>query len=110
MNWLPLTSADQLNQIKSAAGYSIIFKHSTRCPISSMAKRKVELDWDSLPSDTPLYYLDLIAYREVSALVAEVFRVHHESPQLLLIKDGECVYESSHGDISIDETMDQMAG
>ena len=105
MNWTQLQSPDQLNEIKNLPGYSLIFKHSTRCSISMMAKRRFELDWDSLPEELPLYFLDLIQYREISNQIAQLFHVHHESPQLLLIKDGECVLDQSHGGISVDETL-----
>ena len=105
MNWISLESAEQLNSIKQYQGYSLIFKHSTRCSISMMAKKRFELDWDDLPADMPLYFLDLISYRDLSKQVADVFQVHHESPQLLLIKDGECVLDQSHGQISVDEAL-----
>jgi bacillithiol system protein YtxJ len=105
MNWISLESADQLNSIKQYQGYSLIFKHSTRCSISMMAKRRFELDWEDLPEDMPLYFLDLINYRDISAEVAQLFHVHHESPQLLLIKDGECILDQSHGGISIEEAL-----
>ena len=105
MNWIQLQSTDQLNEIKNLPGYSIIFKHSTRCSISMMAKRRFELDWDSLPEELPLYFLDLIQYREISNQIAQLFHVHHESPQLLLIKDGECILDQSHGGISVDEAL-----
>jgi bacillithiol system protein YtxJ len=105
MNWTQLRSTDQLNEIKNLPGYSIIFKHSTRCSISMMAKRRFELDWDSLPEELPLYFLDLIQYREISNQIAQLFHVYHESPQLLLIKDGECILDQSHGGISIDEAL-----
>lgn len=105
MNWTQLQSIDQLNEIKSLPGYSIIFKHSTRCSISMMAKRRLELDWDSLPEETPLYFLDLIQHREISNQIAQLFHVYHESPQLLLIKDGECILDQSHSGISIDEAL-----
>lgn len=105
MNWTQLQSTDQLNEIKNLPGYSIIFKHSTRCSISMMAKRRFELDWDSLPEELPLYFLDLIQYREISNQIAQLFHVHHESPQLLLIKDGECILDQSHGGISVDEAL-----
>ncbi len=105
MNWTQLQSTDQLNEIKNLPGYSIIFKHSTRCSISMMAKRRFELDWDSLPEEIPLYFLDLIQYREISNQIAQLFQVYHESPQLLLIKDGECILDQSHGGISIDEAL-----
>jgi monothiol bacilliredoxin len=109
MNWISLTSADQLNEIKNHEGYSLIFKHSTRCSISMMAKRRFELDWEDLPEDMPLYFLDLISYRELSAQVAQLFHVHHESPQLLLIKDGECVLDQSHGAISVEEALSVLS-
>ena len=105
MNWIQLQSTDQLNEIKNLPGYSIIFKHSTRCSISMMAKRRFELDWDSLPEELPLYFLDLIQYREISNQIAQLFHVYHESPQLLLIKDGECILDQSHGGISVDEAL-----
>lgn len=108
MNWIPLENIEKLQEIKNAPGYSILFKHSTRCSISLMAKKKFEFEWDSLPEETPVYYLDLLQNRNISNTVAEIFKVHHESPQLLLIKDGECVYESSHGEISAEETAEQM--
>jgi bacillithiol system protein YtxJ len=105
MNWIALESADQLNNIKQEAGYSILFKHSTRCSISMMAKRRFELDWDQLPENLPLYFLDLIKYRDLSSQIAQDFHVHHESPQLLLIKDGECILDQSHGAISVEEAL-----
>ena len=105
MNWTQLQSTDQLNEIKNLPGYSIIFKHSTRCSISMMAKKRFELDWDDLPENLPLYFLDLIQYREISNQIAQLFHVYHESPQLLLIKDGECILDQSHGGISVDEAL-----
>ena len=100
-----MESADQLSIIKDQPGYSVIFKHSTRCPISMMAKRRFEMDWDKLPADIPLYFLDLIKYRDISNQIALDFHVYHESPQVLLIKAGECVLDQSHGGISVDEAL-----
>lgn len=108
MNWTLLESAEQVEEIKQQKGYSLIFKHSTRCSISLMAKRRLELDKDNLPEEVSLYFLDLIRYRDISAKVASVFHVHHESPQVLLIKDGECILDQSHGGISVDEAMTVM--
>jgi len=108
MNWTSLESAEQLNGIKQNQGYSIIFKHSTRCSISLMAKRRFELDWENLPDNVPLYFLDLIKYRDLSNQVAQDFQVHHQSPQLLLIKDGECILDQSHGGISLEEALSEL--
>jgi bacillithiol system protein YtxJ len=109
MNWTSLDSADQINGIKHQEGYSVIFKHSTRCSISMMVKKRFELDWDKLPGELPLYFLDLIKYRELSNQVATDFQVYHESPQLLLIKDGECVLDLSHGQVSVEEALSVIA-
>ena len=108
MNWTSLESANQVDAIKQQQGYSLIFKHSTRCSISMMAKRRFELDWEDLPQDMPLYFLDLIQHRDISGQVVQLFDVHHESPQLLLIKDGECILNQSHGEISVEETLSEI--
>jgi len=109
MNWTQLDSAEQIDAIKQQEGYSLIFKHSTRCSISMMAKRRFEMDMDKLPADMPLYFLDLIKHRDLSGKVAQDFQVHHESPQMLLIKDGDCILDQSHGGISVEEAMEVLA-
>jgi bacillithiol system protein YtxJ len=101
--WIELNHLSQIDEIKAASGYNLIFKHSTRCSISLMAKRGFESDWEVIPTNINLYFLDLIKYRDISSYIAETFHVHHESPQALLIKDGECILDSSHGDISANE-------
>ncbi|TAE40451.1 MAG: bacillithiol system redox-active protein YtxJ [Sphingobacteriales bacterium] len=103
MNWIALDTETQLAEIKNNSHVSVIFKHSTRCSISSMAKRKFELDWDDLPPDTKLYFLDLLSYRSISNQIAADFNVQHQSPQVLLIKAGICILEQSQGDITVTE-------
>ncbi|HEY4324581.1 MAG TPA: bacillithiol system redox-active protein YtxJ [Mucilaginibacter sp.] len=105
MNWTALESPDQIRAIKQEQGYCMIFKHSTRCSISMMVKKRFELDWNQLPENLPLYFLDLIKYRDLSNQIASDFQVYHESPQLLLIKDGECILDLSHGQVSVDEAL-----
>jgi bacillithiol system protein YtxJ len=105
MSWIKLEDHNQLKGIKANNGYSVIFKHSTRCSISMMAKKKVDMDLVDLPETVKPYFLDLIAHRDISNQISELFQVHHESPQLLLIKDGECILDQSHGDISIEEAL-----
>lgn len=108
MEWIKITDIDQIKHIKDSEGFSVIFKHSTRCSVSSMAKRSFEADWENIPKETPLYFLDLIAHRDISAQIAEVFQVQHESPQMLLIKNGECILDSSHSDISTEEIAESI--
>ncbi|MGZ3751681.1 MAG: bacillithiol system redox-active protein YtxJ [Mucilaginibacter sp.] len=108
MNWILLESAEQLSGIKQQKGYSIIFKHSKRCSTSLMAKRRFEMDLDHLPDNLPLYFLDILSYRDLSNQIAQDFQVHHESPQLLLIKDGECILDQSHSGISLEEALSEL--
>lgn len=105
MNWKQLSTIDQLDKIveRSKETPVLIFKHSTRCNISSMAKFRLEDDWDFPETQIEPYYLDLIAFRNISSEIANRFSVNHESPQVLLIRNGECTYDASHLDISVQE-------
>ena len=107
MHWIHLTDEEQLKQIinKSQLKPQVIFKHSTRCSISAVALQRMQKT--AQPSDIDFYFLDLLANRSLSNKIAEVFKVHHESPQILLIRDGQCVYDESHLGISMHEIMDQ---
>jgi bacillithiol system protein YtxJ len=109
MNWIDLNNASQLADIKelSKARPQVIFKHSTRCSISTMAKSRLERN--EQPETGDFYFLDLLRYRSLSNQIAEDFAVPHESPQVLLIKNTECVYEESHSGIQMDEIMEQIA-
>lgn len=108
MQWNYITDLSQVEEIKKQDGYSLIFKHSTRCSVSMMAKRRFEMDWEAIPETTNLYFLDLISYRNISNQIAETFQVHHESPQILVIKNGECVLDASHSDISAEEVAETV--
>jgi len=108
MNWKELTSEEQLAEINETSKGKpvIIFKHSTRCSISLMAKSR--LDKMQPVDSADFYYLDLLQHRNISNKIAEEFSVHHESPQVLLIANGECVYEESHNGIMADEIMEEV--
>lgn len=77
----------------------IIFKHSTRCPISSAAYGEM-LKFMADHSGIPVRMIDVIADRELSRYVAEKTGIKHESPQALLIKGGQLAWNASHGDIT----------
>lgn len=107
MQWIHLTNAEQLKQIinKSQQIPQVIFKHSTRCSISAVAFQRLQKA--EQPADIDFYYLDLLSNRQLSNKVSETFKVAHESPQVLVIKEGSCVYDESHLGISIDDILDQ---
>lgn len=108
MEWLFLDSEKQIPEIielsfREHISAIAIFKHSTRCSISSMAKNRLERTWYLSPENLPIYYLDLLSNRSVSNQIAEQFSVTHASPQLLLIKNGKCFYNASHQAISVED-------
>jgi len=101
INWIRLTNIDQIKQIRSLSKSEtvFIFKHSTRCGISRMVMKQFEDDYDtSLNID--LFYLDLLNYRDISNEIESKFQVVHESPQIIIIKNGIVVTQVSHGEIN----------
>jgi len=107
MNWKNLESVELLEALVQASYQKpvAIFKHSTRCSISSMAMSRIERNWDTLPIDFELYYLDLLTYRPVSNAIEAQLGIEHQSPQLLFIENGKCIYHASHSEISISELI-----
>ncbi len=101
-----MKSEAQLEEIRkrSEERPQVIFKHSTRCSISSVALQRFERS--SPPPGVDFYFLDLLKNRPLSSKVAEVFKVWHESPQVLMIRHCECVYDESHMGISMEDIAD----
>jgi bacillithiol system protein YtxJ len=100
MNWIPLQSDTDLDALleQSSDKAILIFKHSTTCSISKMALNRLERE-DPNPN-LEYHLLDLLQYRNTSNAVAQKLQVHHESPQILIIKNGACVFDTSHNGIS----------
>ena len=111
MNWITLQSESQLEDIlkNSALRPQVIFKHSTRCSTSALVKNRLERASQPQDKNIEFYYLDLLNHRPISNKIAETFRIHHESPQVLIIRNGECIYNESHLGISMDEIADRAA-
>ncbi|MFT4032849.1 MAG: bacillithiol system redox-active protein YtxJ [Siphonobacter sp.] len=110
MNWQALSELTQLEEIRKESFDQpvLIYKHSVTCSISSTAKARLERQWnDSTPIKA--YYLDLLSYRSISNAIAQEFGVEHESPQVLLIQNGKCVYHESHFAIRFDEIVNAIA-
>jgi len=106
MNWTELNSKQQIEEIRTESNSQpvLIFKHSTRCAVSSTVLSRLERNWKAEEvAPIKMYYLDLLSHRNVSQDVAESFDVEHESPQVLILKDGNPVYVRSHLAIAYDE-------
>ncbi|MEN9337658.1 MAG: hypothetical protein RLZZ500_2645 [Bacteroidota bacterium] len=102
VSWTPLTDLKELDAMIQASYTQpvLVFKHSTRCSISRMALRQFEADWNLEGKITP-YFLDLLEYRPISNAIAERLGVVHQSPQVIVIKDGLAVYDASHEGIDV---------
>ena len=102
LSWTPLISIEEINNIKEISRIQsiLIFKHSTRCGISRMVIKQFESLFNEENKQLKVYYLDLLNFREVSSKLSEVFQVIHQSPQLLVIKNGISIYNESHYEIT----------
>lgn len=111
MNWTPLSTENQLDEIMQLSHNQpiMIMKHSTTCSISNTALARLERAWkDAESGNIKPYYLDLLKLRSISNKVEETFKVEHESPQILLIKNGKSVYDASHFDIRFEEIVKEL--
>ena len=103
LNWSLLSDENLLQDLVklSFSEKVLVFKHSTRCSISTMSKNRLE----SIGEDSKIkncFLLDILNYREISSKIESDFKVIHESPQVLIIQNGECIYNASHNEINWD--------
>ena len=100
MDWKTLNSAEDWENAVATSHNApiVVFKHRTRCSVSRMALKMTEQLWD-LPESTQAYFLDLLANRDISNAIAHEMQVQHQSPQLLCIHNGKCVFHANHGNI-----------
>ena len=99
--WHVLAKMDQLDEIveESKSKPVAIFKHSTRCGISRGVLKLFEKNYNLTDNQLKLYFLDLLQNRDISNEIAARFKVQHESPQIIVIKNGAVVHHDSHHSI-----------
>lgn len=102
--WIQLTNLAQLDEIVALSETQpvLIFKHSTRCSISSFALNTFQREWDK-EQNVACYYLDLLQFREISDAIAERFGVVHQSPQVILLQNGKVIHDASHQSIDAEQ-------
>ncbi len=107
MHWIHLTNEGQLQDIvvRSQERSQVIFKYSSRCSLSDIIYKRLQTK--CCPQSADFYFLDLITYRTISQQIAEKFQVQHQSPQVLVIRDGECIFDESHMSIDPEELLEQ---
>ena len=112
MDWVKLDNENAIEQVKTESSEKpiVIFKGSTRCSISATALGRLEISWNKEEmKDVSFYYLDLLSFQPLSKKIAETFKVGHESPQILIISKGTCIYHASHMSISYQEIKNQIS-
>ena len=112
MNWQTINDELQIEEIrqKSFQHPVLVFKHSTTCSISAASLGRMERSWDNEKAkNIEPFFLDLLRYRSISNKIAHDFDIEHQSPQVLLIQNGECTYDASHFDIRFDAIVSQIA-
>ena len=109
VNWIELKDLTQLQEIVTLSEQNpvVIFKHSTRCIISRTVLKNFEKEFD-LESKVKPYFLDLLEFRPISNEIASLFNVTHQSPQLILVKDGKAIYNASHDNIEVKDLKNYL--
>jgi len=104
-NWYNLTEENMLEEIVEISFQKpvILFKHSIRCPISANAKDELQKNLDLKNTEVIFYYLDLITYRNISNAITQKLAIPHESPQVIILKDGKPIYDASHWHIKAED-------
>ncbi|MFT4970237.1 MAG: bacillithiol system protein YtxJ [Chitinophagales bacterium] len=108
--WKILSSVEQLEQIEADSHERpvALFKHSTSCGISLHSKHNLESAWDINEKDLDFYYLDLLNHRDISNEIAQRYNVVHQSPQVVLLKEGKAIFDTSHNAISVEVLKKHM--
>jgi len=111
MEWTALKSADQVGWLREESNHKpvLIFKYSSRCSTSRVVLDRLERNWNpERAGQLKSYFLDLITYRSVSDMISSLFDVVHESPQVLVIKNGNLIYAQSHFGIAFDHIIEAI--
>lgn len=100
--WKFIESEDDLKNAidESFKRKVVIFKHSTRCGVSRMVLKNFENEVQNDDKGATFYFLDLLKYRPISNQIEQKFGVHHQSPQMLVLQNGESIANASHSSVS----------
>lgn len=109
VKWSFIEQAADIETIKAKSNEKpvVIFKHSTSCSISATALNRFERNWNS-EANADVFMLNLLQHRDLSNQITTDFGVPHQSPQILVIKNGESVYDESHFGISAEKVAELL--
>ena len=100
-----LNSIEQFDEIDFVSQNKpvVLFKHSTRCSISRFALKQFDNEYHFTEDQMDWYLLDLLNYRELSNVIESRYDVTHQSPQIIVIKKGKAIFNTSHDAIDAGE-------
>jgi len=109
-NWNVLTDELEVEKIIEASREQpqLIYKHSPTCGICAMAKDKIEQGFGEISDKTGMYFVNVINARPASNAIEEKLQVRHESPQVLVLRNGECIWHTSHYSIKADTILEAL--
>jgi bacillithiol system protein YtxJ len=86
----------------------VLFKHSTRCIISRTVLKQFDTEFHFPEDKMDWFLLDLLNFRDLSNEIASRYNVTHQSPQIVVIRNGKAVFNESHDGISVDDLKQFM--
>ncbi len=109
-SWKEITDLEELESVKQASFSKpvFIFKHSTRCGVSSTVLNRLIREWPFAEEEVTFYFLDLFKYRLISNVIAEILDVQHESPQVIMLLKGGVCYADSHYQITSERLKEEF--
>lgn len=108
--WEMMSDSSQVEPIIEASKEKpqLIYKHSHRCSVCFVSKGNLEMASDNIKEHADMHFVNVVRSREVSNKIASVLDVRHESPQAILIDQGEVVWHGSHGSIDAEAVLDTL--
>jgi bacillithiol system protein YtxJ len=108
MHWIHLTHEDQLQKIvvRSQEKPQVIFKYSSCCPTSETIFQRLQKK--CCPQQVDFHFLDLTGHADIAEKVSNIFNVSDQSAQVLIIKDGECIFSESRAEICLEQIMEHV--
>lgn len=107
-NWETITDISEIDPLieRSKDRPQLIYKHSNRCSVCFVAKGNLEKGSETILQHADMHYLDVVKNRDVSNSIASDLDVRHESPQAIVVEDGEVIWHASHGGIDSEKIIE----
>lgn len=106
--WSTISEPSQLQTVlqQSEEKPQLIYKHSHRCSVCFVAKGNLEKAADEIREQADMHCLNVVKNREASDMIASDLDVRHESPQVIMLNNGEVIWHASHGSIDADTILE----